>query len=113
MAPQLGAICFVSAPGFAALKEGGDLKWLTHEFGIPLGLLLVIIVILLIRHRGNYIWLWWNLAGFAVTVAVASGLTLVQIGRRKLPALADRAYSGSESMKTPTSVVGSVATFFS
>ncbi len=55
MATQLGAVSFVSAPAFVALKEGGGMKWLVYEFGVPLGLLLVITVILPILHRGNYI----------------------------------------------------------
>ncbi|MFQ6675389.1 MAG: sodium/solute symporter [Fidelibacterota bacterium] len=55
MATQLGAISFVSAPAFVALKEGGGLKWLAYEFGVPLGLLLVMMVILPFLHRGGYI----------------------------------------------------------
>ncbi|MFQ5798390.1 MAG: sodium/solute symporter [Bacteroidota bacterium] len=55
MATQLGAISFVSAPAFVAIKEGGGLKWLAYEFGVPLGLLLVMMVILPILHRGNHI----------------------------------------------------------
>ncbi len=55
MATQLGAISFVSAPAFVALKEGGGLKWLCYEFGVPLGILLVMTVILPILHRGRYV----------------------------------------------------------
>lgn len=55
MATQLGAISFVSAPAFVAMKEGGGLKWLCYEFGVPLGLLLVMIVIVPFLHRGGYI----------------------------------------------------------
>ncbi|MFQ6674026.1 MAG: sodium/solute symporter, partial [Fidelibacterota bacterium] len=40
---------------FVALKEDGGLKWLCYEFGVPLGLLLVIILILPVLHRGNHI----------------------------------------------------------
>ncbi|RMI12494.1 MAG: sodium transporter [Calditrichaeota bacterium] len=46
MATQLGAISFVSAPVFVALKEGGGLKWLTYEFGVPLAMIIVMAVIL-------------------------------------------------------------------
>ncbi|MFQ6092791.1 MAG: sodium/solute symporter [bacterium] len=55
MATQLGAISFVSAPAFVALKEGGGLKWLCYEFGVPLGILLVMMLILPTLHRGGYI----------------------------------------------------------
>jgi SSS family solute:Na+ symporter len=55
MATQLGAISFISAPAFVAIKADGGLKWLCYEFGVPLGLLVVLIVILPILHRGNYI----------------------------------------------------------
>jgi sodium-dependent multivitamin transporter 6 len=55
MATQLGAISFVSAPAFVALRDGGGMKWLCYEFGVPLGLLIVIIFILPVLHRGGYI----------------------------------------------------------
>jgi SSS family transporter len=55
MATQLGAISFVSAPAFVAMKEGGGLKWLCYEFGVPLGLILVMILIIPILHRRQYI----------------------------------------------------------
>jgi len=55
MATQLGAISFVSAPAFVALKQGGGLKWLCYELGIPLGLILVIAVIIPPLHKGNFI----------------------------------------------------------
>ena len=55
MATQLGAISFISAPAFVALKEGGGLKWLGYEFGVPLGLILVMAIIIPILHRGNFI----------------------------------------------------------
>lgn len=55
MATQLGAISFVSAPAFVAIKDGGGLKWLCYEFGVPLGILLVMVLIIPLLHRGNYI----------------------------------------------------------
>ena len=55
MATQLGAISFVSAPAFVALKQGGGLKWLCYELGIPLGLILVIAFIIPPLHKGNLI----------------------------------------------------------
>ena len=55
MATQLGAISFVSAPAFVAIKEGGGLKWLCYEFGVPLGILAVVVVIIPTLHRGGYV----------------------------------------------------------
>lgn len=55
MATQLSAISFVSAPAFVALKRGGGMKWLCYELGVPLGLLIVIIYIIPVLHRGGYI----------------------------------------------------------
>lgn len=55
MATQLGAISFVSAPAFVAVKENGGLKWLAYEFGVPLALILVMAVILPTFHRAGVI----------------------------------------------------------
>jgi sodium-dependent multivitamin transporter 6 len=55
MATQLGAISFVSAPAFVALKEGGGMKWLAYEFGVPLALIVVMLIIIPILHQKNYI----------------------------------------------------------
>lgn len=42
MATQLGAISFISAPAFVGLREGGGLKWLSYEFGVPLAMIFLI-----------------------------------------------------------------------
>jgi sodium-dependent multivitamin transporter 6 len=55
MATQLGAISFVSAPAFVAVKEGGGLKWLCYEFGVPLGILVAAALIIPTLHKGGYI----------------------------------------------------------
>lgn len=55
MATQLGAISFVSAPAFVAVKPGGGLKWLCYEFGVPFGLLVVMFIIIPRLHRHNVI----------------------------------------------------------
>ncbi len=55
MATQLGAISFVSAPAFVALKPDGGLKWLCYEFGVPIGIFIVVVWIIPKLHRGNYI----------------------------------------------------------
>ena len=55
MATQLGAISFVSAPAFVALKENGGLKWLSYEFGVPLALILVMAIIIPVLHQKHYV----------------------------------------------------------
>jgi SSS family solute:Na+ symporter len=55
MATQLSAISFVSAPAFVAIKTGGGLKWLCYEFGVPLGLLAVMFIIIPRLHRHKVI----------------------------------------------------------
>lgn len=55
MATQLGAISFVSAPAFVAMKEGGGLKWLGYELGVPIGILIVMLFILPILHARHYV----------------------------------------------------------
>ena len=81
MATQMGAISFVSAPAFVALKEGGGLKWLAYEFGVPLGLLLVIVVILPQLHRGRFLSIYEYLQQrFDRRVRLAVSL-LFQLGR--------------------------------
>jgi len=46
MATQLSAISFVSAPAFVGLKAGGGMKWLTFEFGVPLAMVFIMLVII-------------------------------------------------------------------
>lgn len=58
MATQLGTISFVSAPAFVALKPveaGGGLGWLTYEFGVPLALIFIMIVLIPTYHRAGVI----------------------------------------------------------
>lgn len=55
MATQLGAISFVSAPAFVALADGGGLKWLGYELGVPLGILIAMVLILPTLHGRRYI----------------------------------------------------------
>ena len=55
MATQLGAISFVSAPAFVALKDNGGMKWLAYEFGVPLALILVMAVIVPTFYRSGVI----------------------------------------------------------
>lgn len=42
MATQLGAISFISAPAFVGLREGGGMKWLSYEFGVPLAMIFLV-----------------------------------------------------------------------
>ncbi|MFQ5683512.1 MAG: sodium:solute symporter [Candidatus Binatia bacterium] len=55
MATQLGAISFISAPAFVALKSDGGLKWLAYEFGVPLAMILVMAIIIPNFHGSGVI----------------------------------------------------------
>ncbi|MEQ9618545.1 MAG: sodium:solute symporter [Deltaproteobacteria bacterium] len=50
MATQLGAISFISAPAFVALKPGGGLTWLGYEFAVPAAVIFVMIFIIPVIH---------------------------------------------------------------
>lgn len=63
MATQLGAISFISAPAFVAIKEDGGLKWLAYEFGVPLALILVMAIIVPTFHRAGVISIYEYLEG--------------------------------------------------
>jgi solute carrier family 5 (sodium-dependent multivitamin transporter), member 6 len=45
MATQLSAISFISAPAFVGMKQGGGMKWLTFEFGVPLAMIFLSVVV--------------------------------------------------------------------
>ncbi len=45
MATQLSAISFISAPAFVGMKSGGGMKWLTFEFGVPLAMIFLSVVV--------------------------------------------------------------------
>jgi len=51
MATQLGAISFISAPAFVALKPGGGLKWFGFEFAVPIAMVFIMIFIIPVIHR--------------------------------------------------------------
>ncbi|HQO78258.1 MAG TPA: sodium/solute symporter [Thermodesulfobacteriota bacterium] len=55
MATQLGAISFVSAPAFVAIKEGGGLQWLCYELSVPLALIVVMAIIIPALHSRNVV----------------------------------------------------------
>ena len=55
MATQLGAISFISAPAFVALKPGGGLKWLGFEFAVPIAMVFIMIFIIPVIHRTGVI----------------------------------------------------------
>lgn len=55
MATQLGATSFVSAPAFVAVKDGGGMKWLCYEFGVLIGILIVMAVIIPTILKGKFI----------------------------------------------------------
>ncbi len=55
MATQLGAISFVSAPAFVGLREGGGMVWLAYEFGVPLGILLILMTVAPALYRSGVV----------------------------------------------------------
>lgn len=55
MASQLSVISFVSAPAFVGLRQGGGMKWLTFELGVPIAMLLVMTFIGPILYRSGVV----------------------------------------------------------
>lgn len=55
MATQLSVISFVSAPAFVGLRQGGGMKWLTFEFGVPLAMIVVMVVIAPALYRSGVV----------------------------------------------------------
>jgi SSS family transporter len=55
MATQLSVISFVSAPAFVGLRQGGGMKWLTFEFGVPIAMIIVMTVIAPALHRSGVV----------------------------------------------------------
>jgi solute carrier family 5 (sodium-dependent multivitamin transporter), member 6 len=118
MATQLGAISFVSAPAFVALKENGGLKWLSYEFGVPLALILVMAIIIPVLHQKHYISIYQFLedrfdAGTRSLVSF-----LFQVGRGLATAMAVLAgglvLSTALNISTETAIIliGSVTVFY-
>lgn len=54
-ATQISAISFISAPAFVGLKEGGSMKWLTFEFGVPLAMLFLGIFLIPPMYRAGIV----------------------------------------------------------
>ncbi len=50
MATQLGAISFISAPAFVALRPGGGMIWLGYELAVPLAVIILIAYVLPVFH---------------------------------------------------------------
>lgn len=52
-ATQLSAISFISAPAFVGLKEGGGMKWLTFELGVPLAMIFLMVFLIPALYKAN------------------------------------------------------------
>ncbi|MCA1763388.1 MAG: sodium:solute symporter [Cryomorphaceae bacterium] len=52
-ATQLSAISFISAPAFVGFKEGGGMKWLTFELGVPLAMIFLMIFLIPALYKAN------------------------------------------------------------
>ena len=50
MATQLGAISFISAPAFVALRPGGGLIWLGYELALPLAMIVLMVFFYPVFH---------------------------------------------------------------
>jgi SSS family transporter len=50
MATQLGAISFISAPAFVALREGGGMIWLGYELALPLAIIVLMVFLFPVFH---------------------------------------------------------------
>src|SRR3954453_23735960 len=55
MATQLSAISFVSAPAFVGLRKGGGMRWLTFEFGVPLAMIVVMVLLGPMLYRSGVV----------------------------------------------------------
>ncbi len=50
MATQLGAISFISAPAFVALRPGGGMIWLGYELAVPLAMIVLMALLFPVFH---------------------------------------------------------------
>ncbi|UCF65578.1 MAG: sodium/solute symporter [bacterium] len=109
MATQLGAISFVSAPAFVAIKEGGGLKWLCYEFGVPLALIPVMAFIIPVLHRHHTISIYEYLEKRFDGQTRTLVSVLFQLGRGLATAVAVLAggliLSTALSISTPTAIL--------
>src|SRR5437016_3210214 len=55
MATQLSVISFVSAPAFVGLRNGGGMQWLTFEFGVPIAMIVVLVMLGPLLHRSGVV----------------------------------------------------------
>jgi SSS family transporter len=105
----LGAISFVSAPAFVAIKEGGGLKWLCYEFSVPLALIPVMAVIIPVLHRHHYISIYEYLEDRFNGITRILVSTLFQLGRGLATAVAVLAggliLSTALSLSTTTAII--------
>ena len=93
MATQLGAISFISAPAFVALKPGGGLKWIGFEFAVPIAMVFIMIFLIPVIHRSRVVSLYAYLERrfdvstrlivstiFQISRALATGVGIYAIG---------------------------------
>jgi sodium-dependent multivitamin transporter 6 len=118
MATQLGAVSFVSAPAFVAIKDGGGLKWLCYEFGVPLALIPVMAVIIPVLHRHHYLSIYEYLEKRFDSGTRNLISALFQLGRGLATAVAVLAgglvLSTALSVSTPTAIllVGAITVIY-
>lgn len=108
MATQLGAISFVSAPAFVAIKENGGLKWLCYELGVPLGLVVVMVVLVPVLYKKNVISIYEYLEERFDRATRTLVSLLFQLGRALATAVAVLAGGIIISTCTPLSTVAAI-----
>lgn len=93
MATQLGAISFVSAPAFVALKPNGGLIWLGYEFAVPIAMVFLMAFIVPVLHRARVVSIYEYLERrfdsqtrflisfiFQISRALATGVSIYAVG---------------------------------
>lgn len=55
MATQLSAISFISAPAFVGFREGGGMQWLSYEFGVPLAMIFLMVILVPPLYRSGIV----------------------------------------------------------
>ncbi|MFQ5835114.1 MAG: sodium:solute symporter [bacterium] len=93
MATQLGAISLISAPAFVAIKEGGGLKWLCYELGVPPAMLFTMIFLAPVYYNSKAITIYELLEGrfdaptrlvvsllFQISRGLATSVSVLAIG---------------------------------
>jgi SSS family transporter len=99
MATQLGAVSFISAPAFVGLRRGGGMQWLTYEFGVPLAMIGIMVLLGPVLYRSG-----------VVSVYAFLEDRLGRTSRQMLSALfmLDASFSAAVTVNVVCTVLGSI-----